>query len=79
MLYKARNKALQFYDAYSLMMSNAKNKALKGTGLKTLTHKQILPIALAQVKAGKLFILCINQNISLKKYTIIYSNLFNNV
>ena len=39
---------------------------------------QRLPIALAQVKAGnssesllgKLFILCINQNKSLKKYTI---------
>ena len=49
--------------------------------LKILTPKQMLqrlPIALAQVKAGnssesllgKLFILCINQNKSLKKYTI---------
>ena len=49
----------------------------KGTGLKTLTPKQLLQrllIALAQVKAGnnsgKLFILCINQKKSLKKYTI---------
>ena len=37
------------------MMSEAKNKATKGTGLKILTPKQMLqrlPIALAQVKAG---------------------------
>ena len=38
------------------MMSEAKYKAkvkgTKGTGLKTLTPKQRLPMALAQVKAG---------------------------
>ena len=37
------------------MMSEAKNKATKGTGLKILTPKQMLqrlPIALAQVKSG---------------------------
>ena len=37
------------------MMSEAKVKATKGTGLKILTPKQMLqrlPIALAQVKAG---------------------------
>ena len=37
------------------MMSEAKLKATKGTGLKILTPKQLLqrlPIALAQVKAG---------------------------
>ena len=37
------------------MMSEAKTKAIKGTGLKILTPKQIfqrLPIALAQAKAG---------------------------
>ena len=37
------------------MMSEAKTKATKGTGLKVLTPKQMLqrlPIALAQVKAG---------------------------
>ena len=60
---------------------DAKQNETKGTGLKILTPKQMLqrlPIALAQVKAGnssesllgKLFILCINQNKSLKKYTI---------
>ena len=81
MLYKARNEAIQFYDDYSSMMSEAKAKTTKGTGPKILTPKQMLqrlPIALAQVKAGnssesllgKLFILCINQNKSLKKYTI---------
>ena len=55
MLYKARNKAIEVYDDYSLMMSKAKCKATKGTGLKILSSKQMfqgLPIALAQVKAG---------------------------
>ena len=54
-LYKARNKAIKFYDDYSLIMSVPKIKATKGTRLKILTHKQMLqrlPIALAQVKAG---------------------------
>ena len=54
-LYKARSKAIQFYDDYSSMMSEAKYRATKGTGLKILTPKQMLqrlPIALAQVKAG---------------------------
>ena len=53
MLYKARNEAIKFYDDYSLMASEAKNKATKGTGLKILAPKQMLkklPIALAQVK-----------------------------
>ena len=36
MLYKARSKAVKFYDDYSLIMSEAKNKATKGTGLKIL-------------------------------------------
>ena len=54
-LYKARSKAIKFDDDYSLMMSEAKNKATKGTGFKILTPKQMLqrlPIGLAQVKAG---------------------------
>ena len=54
MLYKAMNEAIKFYDDYSSMMSEAKLKATKGTGLKILTPKQMLqrlPIALAQVKA----------------------------
>ena len=42
MLYKARNEAINFYDDYSLMMSEAKAKATKGTGLKILTPKQML-------------------------------------
>ena len=55
MLYKAISEAFKFYDDYSLMMPEAKTKATKWTGLKTLTPKQMLqrlPIALAQVKAG---------------------------
>ena len=55
MVYKARNKTIKFYDDYSSMMSDAKVKATKGTGLKILTPQQMLqrlPIGLAQVKAG---------------------------
>ena len=55
MLYKARNETIKFYNDYSLMMSEATYKATKGTGLNILSPKQmlqILPIALAQVKAG---------------------------
>ena len=58
MLYKARNKVIKFFDDYSLMASEAKNKAknkISGKGLKILTPKQLverLPIALAKVKAG---------------------------
>ena len=58
MLYKARSEAIKFYDDYSLIASEGKNKAknkTSGKGLKILTRKQLLqglPIALAQVKAG---------------------------
>ena len=57
MLYKARNRAIKFYDDFSSMMSEekAKAKATKGTELKILTPKQMLqriPIALAKVKDG---------------------------
>ena len=55
MLYEARNKAIKFYDDYSWLVSEAKNKATKGRRLKILTPKQMLqrlPISLAQVKAG---------------------------
>ena len=55
MLYNARNNAVKFYDDYSWMVSEAKHKATKGTGLKILTPKQMLQrlqIALAQLKPG---------------------------
>ena len=55
MLYKARSEAIKFYDDYSSIIFEAKYRATKGTGLKILSPKQmlkILPIALAQVKAG---------------------------
>ena len=55
MFYRSKNEAIKVYDDYSAMMSEAKYKATKGTGLKILTAKQMLqrlPIALAQVKAG---------------------------
>ena len=54
MLYKARNEAINFFDDYSSVLSEAKSKATKGAGLKILTPKQMLqrlPIALAKVKA----------------------------
>ena len=58
MLYKARNEAIKFFNDYSSMVSEAKNKAknkASGKGLKILTSKQLLqklPIAFAQVKAA---------------------------
>ena len=55
MFYKARNKAIKFFDDYSSMIFEAKNKATKWTGLKILPPKQMLqrlPITLTQVKAG---------------------------
>ena len=55
MLYKARDSVTEFFDDYSSMISEAKLKATKGTGIKILTPNQMfqrLPIALAQVKAG---------------------------
>ena len=39
MLDKARNEAIKFYNDYSSMMSEAKLKATKGTGLKTIIPK----------------------------------------
>ena len=66
MLYKARSETIKFYDDYSLMVSEAKSKAraTKGTGPKILTPKQmlqILPIALAQVKAGNNSVSLLNE------------------
>ena len=58
LIYKARKENILFLDDYSLMVSEAKNKAknnTSGKGLKILIPKQILqrlPIALAQVQAG---------------------------
>ena len=58
MLYKARNEATKFFDDYSLMVSEPKNKAknkTSGKGLKISILKQLLqrlPIALAKVKVG---------------------------
>ena len=58
MFYKASNEAIKFFNDYTTVVSEAKNKArnkTSGKGLKILTPKQLLqrlPIALAQVKAG---------------------------
>ena len=58
MLYKARNLVIKFYDDYSLMTYEAKNKAnnkTSGKGLKILTTKQLLQrllMVLAQVNTG---------------------------
>ena len=52
MLYKARNEAIKFFDEYSWMVSEAKNKEKnEDKRLKTWTPKQLLQrlwIALAQ-------------------------------
>ena len=42
MLYKARNDVIKFFDDYSSMVSQAKQEATKGTGLKILIPKQML-------------------------------------
>ena len=51
MLYKPRSEDTKLFNEYSLMVSEAKNKAkTEGKGLKILTPKQLLqrlPIALA--------------------------------
>ena len=85
MLYKARSKAIKFYDDYSSMMSEAKTKATKGTGLKKLTPKQMLqrlPIAPAQVKAGNISESLLNQIrqivYSLYQSKKITKNIYNN-
>ena len=70
-LYKARNEAIEFYDNYSSMMSEAKLKATKRAILKLLTPKQMLqrlPITLAHVKAGN-----ISKNLSNEIRQIVYS------
>ena len=41
MLYKARNSVIEYFDDYSSIVSEAKLKATKGTGLIILTPKQI--------------------------------------
>ena len=54
--YKSREKVIKLYTDYAKITSEAKYKTKHGTGLKILTLKQMLqrlPIALAQVKAGK--------------------------
>ena len=86
-IYDSRKKFINLLNDNAKIRSEAiqksKQNETKVKGLKILTPKQmlqILPIALAQVKAGnnsenlnesgKLFILCIKPNKSLKKYTI---------
>ena len=60
-LFNGRNAATNFIKDYSSMILEARKKAAEeiknqdGTGLKILTHKQMLqrlPIALSQVQAG---------------------------
>ena len=45
MLYKARNETIKFFNDYTSMVYEAKNKAknkISGKGLKILTPKQLL-------------------------------------
>ena len=55
-LYESREKVIKLFNDYSKIAFKAKYKSIYGEGLKIVTPKQItqrLPIALAQVKAGK--------------------------
>ena len=70
-----KNDQIKFKSNYSLMASEAKNKAknqtTKGKGLKIITPKQLLqrlPIAPAQVKAGNN-----SENLSNEMRQIVYS------
>ena len=57
MFYKARENVIKMNDDYSSTTSEAKYKSIQGEQLKILTLIQMfqrLPIALAQVKAGKI-------------------------
>ena len=54
-LYSARKASIEFFVEYASRASEARRQAKKETGLKILSHKQMLqrlPIALAQTKAG---------------------------
>ena len=42
MLYKARKEVIKFFDVYSSMVSEAKNRATKGAAFEILTPKQML-------------------------------------
>ena len=56
MLYESRQAAMNIFNDYSLIASEVKHKERYGGGLKILSPKQMLqrlPIAMAQVKAGK--------------------------
>ena len=90
MLYKARKETIDFFDNYSSIVFEAKNKATKGTGLKILTPKQILqrlPIVLAQIKAGNnsenllnevrkiIYFLCKSKEITKKVYNNIIKSI----
>ena len=71
--FNARNSAIKFIEDHASMILETKKlaKEQEGTGLKILTPNQMLkrlPIAFAQIKAGRLFILCIDQKKLIKKY-----------
>ena len=59
MLYNARKSIVKLFDDYTTIASEAKHRAIKGTGTEILMPKQMLqrlpiPIALAHVKAGNI-------------------------
>ena len=72
LLYDAQQKITEFYNDYSLMLPEAKQKAKYGRRLKMLTPKQMLQrlrIALAQVKSGNT-----SENLLDEIHQIIYSS-----
>ena len=42
MLYKSKKEAIKFFDDYSSVIPDAKNKAIKGTVFKIFPPKQML-------------------------------------
>ena len=66
-----RKQIIDFFNDYSLLLSETKYKTKYGRGLKTLIPKQMLqrlPIALTQVKAGN-----VSENLLNEIIQIIYS------
>ena len=63
-LYKSREAAIELFNDYSSVVSEAKYKTKYGEGLKILTPKQMLQkilIALPQVKAGNASVNLLNE------------------
>ena len=88
MLYKAREKVINFFGDYPPIISEAKYASIHGKGIKILTPKQMLqrwPIAIEQVKAGYISENLLNEicriiySLYRTKKIILYNNIINSI